>query len=518
VKSRRLLAAFAAIGMAAGVVSLGAAPAGATPIDQLIAIPAYWGPDTPAGATMFQRLAQNGPTNDLVVINGSQSMPETPFNSKWAEAIKKVHDSGRKTLLYVDSGYYGFDFGQPQGPHKTRGGSTAVADWTAQIKSDIDGWYSMYGSYGVDGIFIDQIISSCGPNNLYVNLYNAIRDYIRTKGINTYIVMNPGESPEQCYENTADTIMSMERDIDTYMNNYTPPAWQKNHPNPKKFWHAIYATPALDMKAVVTRSKENNAGYVYVTDRPLIPFPWDTLASYWDDELKQVAGIQDTTAPTAPSNLTEETRSGSTTARVFLTWNRSIDNVAVRNYEVFANGVSLGITYDNAYKATNLALSTSYTFTVKAFDVSGNVSSISSPKPITTPAAGSSLTNPTACLAPSIAKYGATFNEEFSHHRVLIDSDNNPATGYQLNAEVGADHLIENGVAYSHGGSGWAWDRIDGVSPLVSDADDHFAWQIPTSAFGSGAATTQVVTISGSGGPIPEVYSPVMTVNQTPSC
>lgn len=515
----RLITALVAVGLTAAVP--GIAPAEECYVsNQLVAIPAYWSPNTPDGMAMFNRLAQNGPTNDLVVINGSQSMPETPYNSAWATAIKKVHDSGRKALTYVDTGYYGFDFGP--GAHPTRGGSTATADWTAQIKADIDGWYALYGSSGVDGIFLDQTISTCGANDIYVDLYAAISDYISAHHPEAYIVINPGESPEQCYADIADTIMSMERDMDTYMNHYTPAAWQLNYPNPKKFWHAVYATPTpADMQTVIARTKANNAGYVYVTDRPLIPFPWDTLASYWDAELLAASGIADTTAPTAPSSLAVTARSGSTTARAYLTWKTPTDNVAVRDYEVFRNGVSLGRTYNNAYKATNLLPSTNYSFTVKATDVAGNVSAASAPKLVTTPPVGASLASPSACLSPTVAKYGVTYNEEFSHHRVFINSDNNIGTGYNLppGQPQGVDYLIENGLLYHYVGPDWNWSQVTGVAPLTSDTNDIYAWQVPTSAL-TGAATTQVVAFSGfdQSGSIPEAYSTTLTVNQTATC
>ena len=55
-------------------------PASAGVDRQQTAIPAYWGPDTPKGMTIFHRLAQNRPTNGIVVINGSRSRPEVPFH------------------------------------------------------------------------------------------------------------------------------------------------------------------------------------------------------------------------------------------------------------------------------------------------------------------------------------------------------------------------------------------------------------------------------------------------------
>ncbi|MCE7008388.1 hypothetical protein LWC34_37085 [Kibdelosporangium philippinense] len=71
-------------------------PAGAAAERQQTAIPAYWGPDTPDGMTIFHRLAQNRPTNGIVVLNGSRSMPELPFHPAWASAIARLSATGTK--------------------------------------------------------------------------------------------------------------------------------------------------------------------------------------------------------------------------------------------------------------------------------------------------------------------------------------------------------------------------------------------------------------------------------------
>ncbi|WP_104985552.1 hypothetical protein [Sorangium cellulosum] len=144
----------AAVAGLAGAALLAPAPAAAAPNEathQRTAIPAYWGADTAGGAEMFARLAQNVPTNDVVVLNGSASKPEYPFNQALAKAIEEIHDAGAMALVYVDSGYYGFF--PPVAPHSTRpdgpgGGGSSVADWTAQIQQDIDDWYALYGAYG----------------------------------------------------------------------------------------------------------------------------------------------------------------------------------------------------------------------------------------------------------------------------------------------------------------------------------------------------------------------------------
>ncbi|WP_437815298.1 spherulation-specific family 4 protein [Sorangium sp. So ce1078] len=520
-----------------GAALLASAPAAATPNEathQRTAIPAYWGPDTAAGAEMFARLAQNVPTSDIVIVNGSASKPQEPFNQAWADAVAKIHDAGALAIAYVDTGYYGIGF-PPVAPHPTRldgpgGGGSSVADWTAQIQEDIDGWYALYGAYGIDGIFLDQVIASCGTAadpDLYVDLYAAVSDYISDNYPGAYIILNPGVPPGACYEDVADTIVTFEGSYATYMADVFPTApWQLESATPEKFWHLVYNVPdEAAMAEVVARSKQQNAGFVYVTDDQLVidasgtvlDFPWDTLPPYWDAELVEAAGVDDTCVPDPPDGLGAAAASGTSAARVTLTWNNPWDNVATAGYEVFKDGVSIGTTYDNRMTVTGLLPSTSYGFQVKAWDAAGNVSGHSDTLTVTTPAAAAApILSPSSCLSASVARYEAAYVDPFTHHRVFIDSDNDTATGYGLfsGQPLGVDHMIENGALYRYVGPGWAWVQVSGVSPLVSTTDDVYVWEVPVSAL-AGAATTQVVVFQGGS---PDAYSATITVSQSTGC
>lgn len=88
--------------------------------------------------------------------------------------------------------------------------------------------------------------------------------------------------------------------------------------------------------------------YPFVTDLPMIP---------------------DTEAPTVPSNLAATSISGTTVA---LTWTAATDNVRVSGYDVYRNGSKAGSTANTGYTDTGLTPSTTYTYTVKAYDGAGN--------------------------------------------------------------------------------------------------------------------------------------------------
>lgn len=93
-------------------------------------------------------------------------------------------------------------------------------------------------------------------------------------------------------------------------------------------------------------------------------------------------GSGDIQPPSAPTFLNA---SNTTTTSTELSWNASTDNVGVTGYEIFSNGSSLGTTTGTSVNVTGLTESTTYTFTVEAFDAAGNQSSSSNSIQVTTP-------------------------------------------------------------------------------------------------------------------------------------
>jgi len=93
------------------------------------------------------------------------------------------------------------------------------------------------------------------------------------------------------------------------------------------------------------------------------------------------AAVPDTQAPTVPTGLTA---SSVTQTTAVISWTASTDNVGVTGYEVYRNGTLLSTVTTNSYNATGLTAATTYSFTVKAKDAAGNISSASSALSVTT--------------------------------------------------------------------------------------------------------------------------------------
>lgn len=122
----------------------------------------------------------------------------------------------------------------------------------------------------------------------------------------------------------------------------------------------------------------------------------------------------DTTPPSTPTNLVAR---ATAPTRISLTWTASTDNTGVAGYKIYRGGTLIG-TAPNAsgYTDTTCSASTSYTYTVSAYDASGNESSQSSPASATTPPAEIIIDNPSAeftgvwtTATSSTDKYGADY-------------------------------------------------------------------------------------------------------------
>lgn len=89
----------------------------------------------------------------------------------------------------------------------------------------------------------------------------------------------------------------------------------------------------------------------------------------------------DTTAPTAPDNLTASAVSAT---QINLSWHTSTDNTSVNGYRIYRNGTQIGTSQTTSYGDTNLTANTIYAYTVYAYDAADNVSAASAEVSATT--------------------------------------------------------------------------------------------------------------------------------------
>lgn len=127
----------------------------------------------------------------------------------------------------------------------------------------------------------------------------------------------------------------------------------------------------------------------------------------------------DTVSPSTPLNLVA---TGTTSSSTNLSWSASTDNIGVVGYNVY-NGLNLIATPTTLnFTVTGLASSTSYTFTVKARDAAGNLSSESNSVTITT-----SVQLPTYCNSQG----NSVVDERIGRVQLgTIDNTSTGGTGY----------------------------------------------------------------------------------------
>jgi len=114
----------------------------------------------------------------------------------------------------------------------------------------------------------------------------------------------------------------------------------------------------------------------------------------------------DTTAPSTPSGL--GATAGSAT-QVNLIWNASTDNVGVTGYKIYRNGTEIQSSTATSFTDSTVVGGTSYSYTVKAYDAAGNLSSASNTATVNTPQATSGV-NISSYSAGSITANSAKIN------------------------------------------------------------------------------------------------------------
>src|SRR5438876_191301 len=148
------------------------------------------------------------------------------------------------------------------------------------------------------------------------------------------------------------------------------------------------------------------------------------LGTLWTSNPVTVTVSNDTTAPSVPTGLTAAAVSSS---QINLSWTASSDNVGVSGYRVFRGGTQIATTSTTSYANTGLSPSTTYSYTVAAFDAAGNLSAQSSSASATTPAPPDTTppTVPTGLTASAVSSSQINLSWTAS-------SDNVGVSGYRV--------------------------------------------------------------------------------------
>src|ERR1041385_1464182 len=155
----------------------------------------------------------------------------------------------------------------------------------------------------------------------------------------------------------------------------------------------------------------------------------------------------DTTPPSVPTGLTASAVSSS---QINLSWTAYSDNVGVSGYRVYRNGVQIATTGATFFTNTGLSPSTTYTYTVAAFDAAGNLSAQSSPASATTPAAADTTppSVPTGLAASAVSSSQINLSWTASSDNVGVSGYRVYRDGVQI-ATTGATFFTNTGLSPS---------------------------------------------------------------------
>lgn len=171
----------------------------------------------------------------------------------------------------------------------------------------------------------------------------------------------------------------------------------------------------------------------------------------------------DSQAPTVPKGLAAKAISIS---QIDLTWTASSDNIAVKGYKVFRNGIQIGTATVPSYSDSGLVASTSYTYLVSAYDAAGNNSASSTSVSATTfvpPTASCSSTPLIVSAATSDGGYAYLIAKMFG---TIPDNSNNGTQStlrlFENGIELGPAHSSHANIRNLGLGRFSHWSSTDG--------------------------------------------------------
>lgn len=228
----------------------------AAALTQKLLIPAYFEPGTP----YWSQVDSSDPKVGMVIINPADG-PGTASLPTYVAQVNSTKGRGISVIGFVDTT-------NNEGPRPL-----------ATLRTEIENYYNWYR---VQGIFLSETSENCNQQSYYQQLYGYIKTII---GTGAKIIIG---SAVECLMNISPYNDVIALDFyGTYAQyqSWSPEPWTTNY-TLDHFWHLIHTTATDQLLPAITRSKNNRAGYVYITS-DVERNPWDTLpaADYWHDEL-----------------------------------------------------------------------------------------------------------------------------------------------------------------------------------------------------------------------------------------
>ncbi|HEX2571790.1 MAG TPA: lamin tail domain-containing protein [Polyangia bacterium] len=191
--------------------------------------------------------------------------------------------------------------------------------------------------------------------------------------------------------------------------------------------------------------------------------------------------VTDTLPPTAPINLSAAARA----SQIDLAWDPSIDNVAVAGYRVYRDGLLLTSVTGTTYSDTGLTTGQSYTYTVFAYDPTGNTSGASNIASATTTSGGQVIINEILANEPGTSTAG-----EFIE-LVNVGTTSADIGGWTLSDAISTRHTFASGTTLR---AGRAIVVYGNASAIPSGLNNAVASSTSTLALNNGGDTVTLRT------------------------
>ena len=213
---------------------------------QSLLVPGYFDPET---TSLWRETTATGTGVQLVIFNPNSGVGDR-YDPVWSDVVESSKAAGFTVLAYVQTDY----------------GTRSSASVIAEMDQYRD-WY------GVRDFFLDE----SDTRYQSVERYRSIVTNIHRGG--GLAVLNFSWMPNPAYMEFTDIAGVFEDGYEVYGDAYDRPEWFYNYP-PERFLHIVHSTPASKWQTVIERSRERNAGYVWVTDDDTVSY-YKSLPSFW---------------------------------------------------------------------------------------------------------------------------------------------------------------------------------------------------------------------------------------------
>lgn len=262
----------AGVALALTTLSLTVVPSGA----QSLLIPAYKYPTAWTQDSYWDTIVTaGGLTVPYVVVNPNNG-PGSSINPDYVTQVANNAAAGIKNIGYVYLSY------------QTR----PMTD----VKQDIDTWHALYPETA--GFFLDEVDASSRASLCYMS---QVFNYIKTKWPRDIVVANPGVHIKDEFAPYADIFVTFEGDSEAYRGSYQPPTshFELQQTNAHRLMHIIHGVAPSDYSAVVEKSRERGAGWLYLTDDTM-PNPYDTLPTNFAQLASELSAMPSVPLKTRP--------------------------------------------------------------------------------------------------------------------------------------------------------------------------------------------------------------------------